>query len=335
MTTAAISSRSLSKQYRNYEQPPGVFASLKTLFHRRYRTVSAVSDFSFEIPAGEIVGLLGPNGAGKTTLMKMMTGIIEPSGGAVSVLGHTPFARSRDFRRRIALVMGQKSQLWWDIPALESFKLLQRYYEVSDEDFRKRLDQLTEILDVGRLLHVHVRKLSLGERMKMELIACLLHAPEILFLDEPTIGLDVVAQTAIREFLKRYQREKKTTIVLTSHYMADVQALCSRIVLILDGKKRFDGPLSRFETFIGSEKAVTLSFSDAVRRDDPILSPFHPEWSDDGARVALRLPEQELRVALQTLLHHLPVSDISTEKLPIERVMERLLTTPQLLEESE
>lgn len=331
MTTDSIVCQSLSKNFKNYLQQPGVVGALKSFIKRDYRMIPAVKNFSFTVPKGEILGLLGPNGAGKTTLMKMMTGIIAPSSGELTVLGHEPFKRPIDFRKKIALVMGQKSQLWWDIPALESFLLLRRYYEIPDAQFDERLGHLCSILDVEHLLEIHVRKLSLGERMKMELMACLLHEPELLFLDEPTIGLDLISQRNIRDFLRRYQREHGTTIILTSHYMADVQALCSRIVLILGGEKRFDGALTDFETILGAEKFVNLTFSEAVDRNDPLWAELDPTWNDKATQVALRISDREFRERTRTLLERYPIIDMSTEKLPIERVMETLLTKPELI----
>src|SRR5690606_35893830 len=202
----------------------------------------------------------GPNGAGKTTLMKMFTGIVVPSHGELQVLGYRPFDREKDFRKRIALVMGQKSQLWWDIPAMDSLLLIKAYYEIPNDAFNERVEEMASLLGVKELLHVHVRKLSLGERMKLELMASLMHRPDILFLDEPTIGLDLVAQDAIRSFIKSYHERYKPTVILTSHYMQDVQALCSRLVLIMDGKKTFDGAIKDFEKILGSDKTVTFTF---------------------------------------------------------------------------
>ncbi|MEZ0369338.1 MAG: ATP-binding cassette domain-containing protein, partial [Candidatus Sericytochromatia bacterium] len=236
--------------------------------------------------------------------------------------------------RRIALVMGQKSQLWWDIPAMDSFLLLQKYYEIEDAAFRKRLGELTELLSVAELLRVHVRKLSLGERMKMELMACLLHQPEILFLDEPTIGLDLVAQNKIRAFILAYQREHGTTVILTSHYMADVDALCQRIVLVLGGRKRFDGGIREFEAVLGKQKYVSVDFSAPVDPGLAIWQPLDPQWNEESTRVELRIPEAQLRELGIAILQDFPVSDFSTEKLPIERVMNQLLSDPQLLPES-
>ncbi|MFN7975798.1 MAG: ATP-binding cassette domain-containing protein [Acidobacteriota bacterium] len=328
-----IECRQLGKNFRTYLKAPGLAGTLRSFVKRDFRDNPAVSNFDLDLEPGELVGLLGPNGAGKTTLIKMLTGIIVPTTGRVSVLGYEPFRRPQAFRKRIALVMGQKSQLWWDIPAMDSFLLLQRYYEIDDAKFRGRIDLLSDILGVRGVLHVHVRKLSLGERMKMELMASLLHEPEVIFLDEPTIGLDIVAQKSIRDFLARYQREHGTTIILTSHYMADVQALCSRIVLILQGKKRFDGSRSGFEGILGREKFVTVRFSERVDDADPIWKGLFPVWGDDRMQVELRIAEADLRRVGVEILSRFPVVDLATENLPIERVMSTLMARPELLPE--
>jgi ABC-2 type transport system ATP-binding protein len=324
-----IEASQLTKYFRIYSKSPGIWGSLKSFVHREYRLTQAVSDFELKIEAGEFVGLLGPNGAGKTTLMKMFTGIIVPSTGTLKVAGHTPSRREIAFRQNIALVMGQKSQLWWDIPAMDSLILLQRYYDISDAKFRQRVGELSELLGVKQQLQIHVRKLSLGERMKMELMASLLHDPKVIFLDEPTIGLDVVAQKNIRQFLLEYQRRNGTTIILTSHYMADVAALCHRIVLILGGRKHFDGPIREFEGILGNEKSLSLRFSQVVDRHDPVWSDLDPQWSDDHLGVELRIPEIKLRETAANILSRFPVVDLSSEKIPIERVMETLLTRAQ------
>ncbi|OGH00961.1 MAG: multidrug ABC transporter ATP-binding protein [Candidatus Lambdaproteobacteria bacterium RIFOXYD1_FULL_56_27] len=321
----------LNKSFRIHKKQPGFIGALGNFFNREYHSKPAVVDFEVTVRPGEVIGLLGPNGAGKTTLMKMFTGIIVPSAGELKVLGQTPHLRSREFRKQIALVMGQKSQLWWDLPALDSFLLLQKYYEIPKADFKRRLDELSTLLGVIDLLEVHVRKLSLGERMKLELMSCLLHEPKILFLDEPTIGLDLVAQRNIRAFLARYQKEKGTTLILTSHYMADVEALCQRLVLILGGKKRFDGKIEDFEQILGNNKIVAYDFDRPLSTEDPVLAPFAPVWNEDRTRVELTIPALQLRELSQKILKDYPVVDFHTEKLPIERVMTQLMDRPELL----
>ncbi len=326
-----IACEGLGKDFRQYKKAAGFRGSVAAFFKRDYQTRAALDQFDLRIEPGEMVGLLGPNGAGKTTLMKILSGIIVPSRGKVRVCGHIPHEREQAFRKKIALVMGQKSQLWWDIPAMDSFLLLQRYYELDETSFRRRLGELVELLGVERQLEVHVRKLSLGERMKMELMACLLHRPEVLFLDEPTIGLDLTAQRNIREFIQRYQKEHRTTVILTSHYMADVEALCDRIVLVLGGEKRFDGSIDAFTNMLGREKCVRVSFEVPVDTSDPYWLSFDPEWTQDGLRVDLRLPEDNLRGRAVEILQRYPVSEFTMEQMPIERVMHELLDKPQLL----
>lgn len=320
-----IKATNLNKVFRTWVKEPGLRGSLRSFVRRSAVKRAAVRGFDLDIGQGELVGLIGPNGAGKTTLMKMMTGIIVPTDGELSVLGYRPWERARLFRKRIALVMGQKSQLWWDIPAMDSFLLLQKYYEIPVEKFRQRLDELTTVLQVGDQLNVHLRKLSLGERMKMELMGSLLHEPDVLFLDEPTIGLDLVSQNNIRQFLGDYQRAHDTTIILTSHYMADVHALCERIVLILDGEKQFDGAIDDFEGMLGREKFVAFRFANAVDRQDEIWRELDPVWTDDGLRVELKIPEDRLREITVGILQRFPVADFRTDKLPLERVMTDLM----------
>lgn len=332
-----IECQGLSKDFRLYHKAPGLLGSLKSFVKRDYVTKSAVDQFDLTIQKGEVVGLLGPNGAGKTTLMKMFTGIIVPSRGSLRIGGHVPHERPLAFRRQIALVMGQKSQLWWDIPAMDSFLLLQKYYEIEETVFKQRLHALAELLDVKRLLQVHVRKLSLGERMKLELMASLMHQPQVLFLDEPTIGLDLVAQQAIRKFILSWQAEYQTTVILTSHYMADVAALCERIVLVIGGQKRFDDRIDVFEQMLGQQKFVSVSFEQpiavtAVEQHASFWQELSPEWNAERTQVELRMSAEQLREQAVFLLQNYPVTGFSTEKLPIERVMSELLSQPELIQ---
>src|SRR5947207_8037504 len=233
----------LSKTYRVYQKKEGLFGALRGLFYREYKEVKAVENVKFTIEPGEIVGFLGPNGAGKTTTLKMLAGLIYPTSGTATVLGHTPWEREDAFRRSFALVMGQKNQLWWDLPAADSFQLHREIYSIPEAEFKQTLGELTELLGVEALTRQAVRELSLGERMKMELIAALLHRPQLLLLDEPTIGLDVVAQVKIQECLKEYHARRGVTMLLTSHYMRDVEALCRRVLVIARGKLIYDGDL--------------------------------------------------------------------------------------------
>ena len=329
----AISCLHLNKTYKSARKQPGFLGAIRAFVKPNIAQVNAISDFNLRVNQGEIVGLLGPNGAGKTTLIKMLAGIVAPTSGDAYVLGYKPFERAKEFRRQIALVMGQKTQLWWDIPAYDSFELLKSYYEVPNDIFQKRLTSMGEILGVTHLFHTHVRKLSLGERMKMELMACLLHEPNLCFLDEPTIGLDVVAQKQIRDFFKTYQREHRTTFILTSHYMADIEALCPRIVLVLGGRKRFDGSIRDFEQILGKDKFVSLTFKEPVSQTDPIWQDLGAKWDSSGLAVELQIQEQQLRKKSIEILSRFPVVDYATEKLPIERVLKTLLSDPHLLPE--
>jgi ABC-2 type transport system ATP-binding protein len=318
----------LYKNFKQSKKQPGVWGSLKSLFHDDVHISQAIKPFDLKVKKGEIVALLGPNGAGKTTLMKMMTGIIVPSGGQASVLGYAPFERDKQFRKHIALVMGQKAQLWWDIPAYDSLQLLRAYYEIPKNLFQQRVKELAQMLDVAHLLHVHVRKLSLGERMKMELMSGLLHRPSLMFLDEPTIGLDVQAQKTMREFLKDYHRREEVTIILTSHYLADVEALCERLVLVVKGEKSFDGPLREFANLLGPEKLVTFTFSQPIQ-DGPqkiFFESYDPQWDNQCCEVRLRVPEEQLSSVTVRVLQEFPVCDFATEKLPIERVLDHMFS---------
>ncbi len=326
-----IITRGLTKKFTSYKKKPGLKGALESLWQREAIHKKAVDAFDLEIAQGEVVGLLGPNGAGKTTLMKMFTGIIVPSDGELDVLGYKPFDRAKEFRKKIALVMGQKSQLWWDIPAMDSLHLIKAYYEIGNKAFEQRVEEMAELLNVKELLHIHVRRLSLGERMKLELMASLLHQPEILFLDEPTIGLDLVAQDAIRDFIKRYHAAHRPTVILTSHYMQDVQSLCSRLVLVMNGQKAFDGPISQFEKILGTDKSVHFTFSSAVTQKD-FFAAYSPKWDERDLSVEIAIAGDKLREFSAEVLTRFDVCDFQTEKMPIERVMKELMLRPELLD---
>jgi ABC-2 type transport system ATP-binding protein len=319
-----ISVKNLNKNFVSYIKEPGFVGSLKSFVKREKIVKSAVKDFSFEIEEGKIVGLLGPNGAGKTTLMKMLTGIIVPSSGEIQVAGHIPWERKNEFKKNIALVMGQKSQLWWDIPAMDSFLLLQKYYDLDDSHFQKKLSELSELLNVKDLLNIHLRKLSLGERMKMELMACLFHSPKVIFLDEPTIGLDLVAQENIRKFLLEYHQREKVTIILTSHYMADIEALCSELILVQKGEKRFDGKIDEFTKILGPKKLVSFQFCAPVAEDEFFAS-LESRWDQSRTSVELSLDENKISEVSIHILKHYKVDSFSSEKMPIERVMKSIM----------
>jgi ABC-2 type transport system ATP-binding protein len=333
--TNSIECSLLTKKFQTSQKQPGLAGAMKHFFQRTYQSKIAVNNFDMQIKQGEIVGLLGPNGAGKTTLMKMFTGIIVPSSGQLKVLGFNPSDRPLDLRLRMALVMGQKSQLWWDIPAMDSFHLLQKYYQIPPQNFRNRLEEMGTLLGVTDLFHVLIRKLSLGERMKMEVMASLLHNPEVIFLDEPTIGLDLVAQENIRHFILEYHKKYQPTLLITSHYMADVQALCRRLVLIFNGEKTFDGKISEFETLLGDEVNLTLEFEkideEIIVKTNHLLEKFDPQWSNQQHSLDIRVPKIQWRTIATDILLQLPLKGISTEKLPIERVMKTLMKNPEIL----
>ena len=314
-----IEAQALEKYYTVHEKEPGLKGSLRSFFRRKSMTVRAVDGVSFAIDDGEMVGFLGPNGAGKTTTLKMLAGLLHPSGGSVHVNGFTPKERRPEFLKTITLVMGQKQQLLWDLPALDSFLVNQAVYEIPDDEYRATMREFNEILDLDGILKKQVRKLSLGERMKCELAAALLHRPRVLFLDEPTIGLDINMQARIREFIAEYNRRFRATVILTSHYMADVTALCKRIVVIDKGRIVFDGDLSELVEQAAPSKVVRLELSAPVPVDH--LAAFGQVQSVEGLRVELIVPRQETRRAAARLLDELPVVDVTIEDPPIEEVI--------------
>jgi ABC-2 type transport system ATP-binding protein len=321
---AVIEIEGLAKTYRVYQKREGLAASIRGLFHRQYRDVHAVSGIDLTVEQGEFVAFLGPNGAGKTTTLKLLSGVITPSGGAARVMGFVPWLRENAYRRRFALVMGQKNQLWWDLPAQESFRLHQEIYRIEPTQFEATKDELVDLLNVRQLLSQPVRELSLGERMKMELIAALLHSPEVLFLDEPTIGLDVVAQHNIQTFLRHYQQVRKITILLTSHYMKDVAALCRRVVVIASGKIMYDGSLVGIIDRFSKHKIVTLQLAEDYAAVD---------WNRYGEPLEVQAPKVRLRIlrevvpeVLAAILANHPIEDVSVEDLPLEQVIAELFS---------
>ncbi len=322
--STAVAVVDLTKTYRYHRKEPGVRGSLRSLVRRRMLETRAVEGVSFRIEAGDIVGFLGPNGAGKTTTLKMLCGLLYPSAGRVSVLGHTPARREPAYLRRIALVMGQKNMLWWDIPAMETLLLHKEMYDLPDGQFRRGVDELADLLDVAHLLRVQVRKLSLGERMKMELLVALVHQPEILFLDEPTIGLDVVSQQRVRDFLRRLNRERGTTILLTSHYMADIEELCPRVLLIDHGRLGYDGSLSALVEQAAPHKLLRAVYLHPLPPEHVAsalngLLPARP--SDDPLTLSLSVPREQVAEAVSRLLGLGPMADLSIEEVPIEEIV--------------
>lgn len=317
-----IQVQNLTKTFYNTKREPGFVGAVRSLFTPAKTAVTAVDGVGFEIEAGELVGFLGPNGAGKTTTLKMLTGIMFPTGGQASVLGYTPWERNNAFRRQISLIMGQKNQLWWDLPASESFLLLREIYQIPHAQYRQTLDHLSELLDVARLLGTQVRKLSLGERMKLELIAALIHRPRVLFLDEPTIGLDVVSQKRIREFVKDYNRQEGTTIILTSHYMDDIQELCERVVIIDHGRVVFDDRLAALVSRYSQTKLVRLTLSEPVERAD--AERFAPVVAFDDTQLTLEAPRDQSARLAAAVLDAFPVVDIAIEEIGAEEVIRNL-----------
>jgi ABC-2 type transport system ATP-binding protein len=322
----AITVDNLSKTYRYHRKAPGLRGSIAGLLRRQMLETHAVDEISFQIDAGEIVGFLGPNGAGKTTTLKMLCGLLYPSGGQARVLGHTPARREPAFLRQISLVMGQKSMLVWDLPAIETLLLHKEMYSLGESDFQSNLKQLAEILEVGELLRVQVRKLSLGERMKMELLAALIHRPALLFLDEPTIGLDVVSQQRVREFLRDVNREQGTTILLTSHYMDDIEELCPRVLVIDHGRLHFDGGLAGLVERAAPYKLLSAVFAEAVAPTAlaDALSELELRPTDNPLRISLAVPREQVADVAGRVLRLGRVVDLSVEEVPVEEIIREM-----------
>jgi ABC-2 type transport system ATP-binding protein len=312
----------LTKVYPVAVKEPGLRGTLSHFFKRQYRLVNAVKDVSFEIQPGEVVGFLGPNGAGKTTTLKMLTGLIHPSGGQVRVAGSVPFRRSRAFLEKITLVMGQKQQLLWDLPALDSLRINAAVYGISDREFQRRVGELTDMLALAEKLTQPVRKLSLGERMKAELLAALLHQPQVLFLDEPTLGLDVNAQASVREFLKTYNQRFDATILLTSHYMADITALCDRVLLIHQGQLIYDGALDGLMDRFAPYRQVKLELEQPAVAAN--LAMYGEVESISGREASLIMHRDDLTRTIAKLLAELSVCDLTITDPPIEEIIGRV-----------
>ena len=318
-----IEVKNLRKTFEYFKKAPGLLGSIKSLFSREKLFAEAVKDVSFSIAEGELVGFLGPNGAGKTTTLKMLSGILFPSGGTARVLGFNPYDRKKEFQKQFALVMGQKAQLWWDLPAMESFILNKEIYEVSDEDFKDNLDELVGLLDIKDILDVQVRKLSLGQRMKCELVAALLHKPRILFLDEPTIGLDVIAQKNIRDFIKKYNQEKKTTIILTSHYMDDIRELCKRVIIIDKGLVVYDGELEVLIKKHAPHKVLDITFDNKINKSD--LEKFGNVVKCDSYSARIEVERERVKeVAVQILSSDLAVDDLLINEVDIDEIIRKV-----------
>ena len=311
-----ITVRDLTKTFTYSVKQKGLKGSIHNLFVRKTLEKTAVDGVSFSVEKGEAVGLLVPNGAGKTTTLKMLSGILYPTSGSATVAGFVPWERRREYQRRFAIVMGQKTQLWPDLPALDTFELNRRIYQIDPDAFRRTLDELTELLDVRSLLQVQVRRLSLGERMKMELIAALLHRPEILYLDEPTIGLDILSQRSIRDFLHYYNQQTKTTILLTSHYTADIEAICPRSIIINHGSVVFDGPLAEVSEVFGHKKLVSIKAQRDLNAGE--LGEFGTVRQLQQNTALLEVERAGLELCLQQMFRVLPVVDLDVKDIPIE-----------------
>jgi len=315
----------LRKSFKVHKKEAGLKGSLKGLIKRQWEEKHALKGVSLKVEAGEIVGLVGANGAGKTTLVKLLAGIVHPSSGTAKVLGYSPWERDNNFRRQIALIMGQKAQLWWDLPAADCFLLLQEIYRLPEAQFRSSLDKLTNALGVGKQLNTPIRRLSLGERMKMELVAALLHQPKVVFLDEPTIGLDLNAQRSMREFLLEYRREHRPAMILTSHYMEDIEALCERIVIIREGEFVYDGALSRVLEKFAGHKVLTAKLSSEGDKAFALPGILGEMVSLNPGEAKFKIPRAKVPEAAGLILKSFPVADLSIEEEDISDIISKLL----------
>jgi len=320
-----ITASGLTKVYRTYRKEAGLWGAVKGLARRRYDETRAADNVSFSIEEGEFVGFLGPNGAGKTTVLKMLSGLLNPTSGECSVLGYTPWERRDEFKRQFSLLLGQKNSLWWDLPARESLELNRAIYGIDRRKFTQIVGGLSELLDVNDKLDVMVRELSLGERMKMELITALLHSPRVLFLDEPTIGLDVGSAQKVREFLKEYNAGHPIVTMLTSHYMQDIEELCHRVIIIDHGQIFFDGPLSQVVDRFSTEKIVRFTFEDGGEQREWVDFTSLGEVTEQTAQtVQLKVPRGRVAEICRAVLAQHPVTDISVQEIPIEEIIRRM-----------
>jgi ABC-2 type transport system ATP-binding protein len=323
----AITVSHLTRTFTTHVKQPGFIGALGGLFRREYITKTAVDDVSFSVEPGEFVGFLGPNGAGKTTTLKILSGVLHPTSGQARVLGYEPWQRDPAWQRRFSLVLGQKNQLWWDLPALDSFLLNREIYNIEPQAFEAKVKELSELLQITELLKVPVRKLSLGERMKCEIAASLLHSPEVLFLDEPTIGLDVNAQVRIRNFLRDYNERTGITVLLTSHYMADIEALCKRVIVINEGHIMYDGGLRELADRFANKRRIRLTLAndcDPSLLQSSLLPSAGDEIESDGYNLVVTVPRDEVPARVATLLQTLPVDDLTVEDVEIESVIRDL-----------
>lgn len=314
--------KNLAKNFDYTTKEPGLVGSLKGLFFREKKTKTALKSINLEIHEGEMIGLIGANGAGKTTLVKILAGIMHPTSGDVTIMGHRPWERADAYRKQMALIMGQKAQVWWDLPALDSFLLLKEIYELSDEVYHYNIKYLADTLMIGDQLKTPVRKLSLGERMKVELMAALLHNPKVIFLDEPTIGLDISAQKAVREFLKDYQKRYKPIIILTSHYMEDIKELCKRIVIIKDGQFVYDGELDQVQKTMGDDKFLTITTDEQFTEEDLLV--FNAKKKLDNS-FTVSVPRENLSAVTSKIFARFNVQDLNIQDPSIEDIIESMM----------
>lgn len=319
---SVIKVSNLSKTFKVPQKEEGFFASLKSLVKREYKDVKAVDNISFDIKVGEMVAFLGPNGAGKTTTLKMLSGILYPSKGKISVLGHTPQKREVEFQKQISLVMGQKNQLWWDLPPTDTFLLNKDIYKIPKQRYEENLEELVELLEVREILGTPVRKLSLGQRMKCELIASLLHQPKVIFLDEPTIGLDIAIQKKIRQFLKDYNKKHNATIILTSHYMDDVKAICERVIVIDHGHKIYDDSLTKLISEYADEKSLKIDFEKEIGRED--IEKFGEIVEFNGFQATIDVPRKTHTKIAADILTSLPIDNIDIQEIELEDIILKL-----------
>ena len=319
----------LSKHFKMFKREAGLSGAFRSFFNRKYETFHALKDISVQIEDGEILGILGENGAGKTTLIKLLVGLLHPSSGEVSINGFTPWNRKSDFLKQISVVMGQKNQLWWDIPASESFLLNQKIYEIPEIQYKNTLDELVDLLSVREKLNVQVRRLSLGERMKMEFIAALLHKPKIVLLDEPTIGLDVISQLKIREFVKYYNEKYKTTFLLTSHYMHDIQALCKRVFVIHKGASLYDGNFNDLVNSVNPKRKLLFEFNEIPDQSKTERLSENYNFRLDDTILYAELPDKELTKLVSELFQLGVPASITMEDLPVEDTMRSFFKDPE------
>ena len=324
-----IEVKNLTKYFKIFKRDPGLIGAIKSFINRKYEDCYAVKNCSLNIKKGEIIGILGENGAGKTTLMKMMVGLLHPSSGSVKINGYVPWQRKNQFLKQISIVMGQKNQLWWDIPASESFLLNQSIYEIDKQKFKKRLDELVDLLDVKDKLNVQVRRLSLGERMKMEIIASLLHNPRIVFLDEPTLGLDVISQSRIRDFIKYYNEQNSTTFVITSHYIKDIQELCKRVHVIHKGSSLYDGNFDDLIKKINPKSKLIFEFKNNPSDKDLEVLKTKYDIKIEKNQLIGELDDKSIKVLLTDLLKIYPSKNFKIDELPVEEAMKSFFLNPE------